>query len=101
MSTISSRPRRLIILAANLSQPQPSLNLKLNQSAASSKPLHHRPLTSQASLNNLIAFGLLTGFSILMAFVADITITPALLTLVSPATAPAAPSGVDAAEVLR
>jgi hypothetical protein len=36
-----------------------------------------------SSLNNLIAFGLLTGFAILMAFIADITITPALLTLVS------------------
>ncbi len=36
-----------------------------------------------SSLSNLIAFGLLTGFAILMAFIADITITPALLTLVS------------------
>jgi hypothetical protein len=36
-----------------------------------------------SSLNNLIAFGLLTGFAILMAFIADVTITPALLTLVS------------------
>ncbi|MBW2388421.1 MAG: MMPL family transporter, partial [Deltaproteobacteria bacterium] len=36
-----------------------------------------------SSLNNLIAFGLLTGFAILMAFIADVTVTPALLTLVS------------------
>lgn len=36
-----------------------------------------------SSLNNLIAFGLLTGFAIVMAFIADITVTPALLTLVS------------------
>ena len=36
-----------------------------------------------SSLNNLIAFGMLTGFAIVMAFIADITITPALLTLVS------------------
>jgi predicted RND superfamily exporter protein len=36
-----------------------------------------------SSLNNLVAFGLLTGFAIMMAFIADVTITPALLTLVS------------------
>jgi uncharacterized membrane protein YdfJ with MMPL/SSD domain len=36
-----------------------------------------------SSLINLITFGMLTGFAIVMAFIADITITPALLTLVS------------------
>jgi len=35
-----------------------------------------------SSLDNLVHFGLLTGFAIVMAVLADITITPALLTLV-------------------
>ncbi|MBW2271769.1 MAG: MMPL family transporter [Deltaproteobacteria bacterium] len=34
-----------------------------------------------ASLENLVLFGLLTGFTIITAFVADITVSPALMTL--------------------
>ena len=34
-----------------------------------------------ASLQNLVLFGLLTGFTIITAFVADVTVSPALMTL--------------------
>ena len=37
-----------------------------------------------ASLSNLETFGLLTGYTILLAFIADIAVGPALLTLGSP-----------------
>jgi hypothetical protein len=34
-----------------------------------------------ASLQNLVIFGLLTGFTIITAFVSDVTIAPALMAL--------------------
>lgn len=36
-----------------------------------------------ASMNNLFAFGLLTGFTLICAFLADILVTPALLSLLT------------------
>jgi predicted RND superfamily exporter protein len=53
-----------------------------------------------SSLNNLIAFGVLTGFAILMAFIADITITPALLTLVSRTAPEGAVAGAAGSEAV-
>jgi predicted RND superfamily exporter protein len=53
-----------------------------------------------SSLNNLIAFGLLTGFAILMAFISDVTVTPALLTLVSRSRTPATVSRADSGQAV-
>ena len=44
---------------------------------------------SFATMNNVINFGLLTSFAIMMALVADYFITPALMVIINPQKAPA------------